>query len=263
MKATSIMIVETNPDLRNTLRHAFEDHGYLTWTCPGTEMAVSIFTAVHPSIVLLDLDFEGPSPLRLIYEWKAQSPTTRVIVESTTADAVRMREAMDHGAHAYLVKPYTLAPLFDLIEKNIPPGPPSGEAFRKAALRHSRKQKAKNILVPLVVAGERWRFVAIGSFPHGIADGCAIQKRDFSPSPLPKQDLRRAGVPVMHLMMIDIKRIDQLSRYVAHLHADAIDRLYPRARQTSFEMVFEPFGKTCRRDHGHLWQITPRRDTDL
>jgi len=52
------MIVETNTDLRNTLRHAFEDRGYMTWTCPAPELAISIFTVVQPSIVIVDLDFQ-------------------------------------------------------------------------------------------------------------------------------------------------------------------------------------------------------------
>lgn len=120
MKPLSIMIVENNTDLRNTLRHAFEDRGYLTWTCPAPEIAVSIFAAIQPSVVILDLDFEGPNPLRLIDAWRELSPNTRVIVESTATDAVRMREAMDRGAYAFLVKPYSLEPLFDLLEKEIP-----------------------------------------------------------------------------------------------------------------------------------------------
>jgi two-component system, chemotaxis family, chemotaxis protein CheY len=120
MQPVSIMIVENNTDLRNTLRHAFEDRGYLTWTCHAPEIAVSIFAAIHPSVVLLDLDFEGARPMELLDAWKEMSPHTRVIVESTTADAHRMREAIDHGARAFLIKPYTLAPLFDLLEQEMP-----------------------------------------------------------------------------------------------------------------------------------------------
>ena len=80
MKSVSIMIVENNPHLRSILRHAFEDRGYLTWTCPGPEIATSIFGAIHPNIVLLDLDFEGAELLHLIQSWKELSPETRVIM---------------------------------------------------------------------------------------------------------------------------------------------------------------------------------------
>ena len=133
MRAASIMIVETNTDLRNTLRHAFEDRGYMTWTCPAPELAISIFTVVQPSIVIVDLDFQGINVLHLLDIWRDIAPHTRVIVESTTADANRMREAMDHVAHAFLTKPYYLPPLFDLLEKDIPTDPPGSTPLKKAA----------------------------------------------------------------------------------------------------------------------------------
>jgi len=133
MKTASVMIVEKSTDLRNTLRHAFEDRGYLTWTCPALEIAVSIFAAVQPHVVLLDLDFEGPNSMHLIEIWKKTAPNTRIIVESTMADAGRMQEAMRHGAHAFLVKPYQLAPLFNLLEEDIPPMPPEHTVRKTAA----------------------------------------------------------------------------------------------------------------------------------
>jgi DNA-binding NtrC family response regulator len=133
MKVASIMILENNTDLRNTLRHAFEDRGYLTWTCPAPEIAISIFRAVLPSIVIVDLDFKETDVLRLIDVWRVLAPHTRVIVESTTADADRMREALAHGAQAFLTKPYSLSPLFDLLEKDLSSGAPVITPLKKVA----------------------------------------------------------------------------------------------------------------------------------
>jgi DNA-binding NtrC family response regulator len=123
MNSVSIMIVENNNDLRATLRHAFEDRGYLTWTCPTPEIAISIFAAIRPNVVLLDLDLEWADPIHLIDLWKEMSPHTRIIVESSDAEAQRMRDAVQHGAQAFLVKPYSMPPLFDLLEKDTPPTP--------------------------------------------------------------------------------------------------------------------------------------------
>jgi DNA-binding NtrC family response regulator len=128
VKSVSIMIVEDNSDLRNTLRHAFEDRGYLTWSCPTPEIAVSIFETVQPSIVILDLDFEGSQLFDLLDSWRKLSPTTRVIVESATADAERIQEAINHGAHAFFSKPYSLVPLLHFLENGVPPAPPLPKA---------------------------------------------------------------------------------------------------------------------------------------
>jgi DNA-binding NtrC family response regulator len=122
------MIVENNSDLRNTLRNAFEGRGYLTWTCRAPEIAVSIFETIQPSVVILDLDFEEGHILDLLDIWRERSPQTRVIVESASSDAERMQEAMKHGAHAFLTKPFALAPLFHLLEDDIPPASPITKA---------------------------------------------------------------------------------------------------------------------------------------
>src|SRR5215467_11071363 len=100
MRPASIMIVENNSDFRNRLRHAFEDRGYATWTCPGPEIAISIFAAVLPNVVILDMDFEGSDVLKLVEVWRELAPHTRVIVESSTTNVERMRQAMARGAHA-------------------------------------------------------------------------------------------------------------------------------------------------------------------
>ena len=105
----------------------------MTWTCPALEIAVSIFAAIHPNVVILDLDYEGADPLTLIATWKEMSPQTFVIVESQTADAEKMREAIERGAQAFLIKPYSLSPLFEMLEKDLPPNTPVASMLRKEA----------------------------------------------------------------------------------------------------------------------------------
>jgi DNA-binding NtrC family response regulator len=129
VKFVPVMIVENSSDLRSTLQSAFERRGYLTWTCRTPELAMSLFDTIHPSIVILDLDFEGGHILDLLDIWLDRSPQTRFIVESTNSDAECAEEVMKHGAHAFLVKPFSLAPLFHLLENDSPSGPP----VRKAA----------------------------------------------------------------------------------------------------------------------------------
>lgn len=113
------MIVETDTQTRNHLRHAFVDRGYKTWTCPGPEIANSIFTAVHPQIILLDWDGTDGQVVELLDYWKKTFPETRVIIESRTADAPRMEMAMEHGADAFVVKSSSLVTLFHLIENEM------------------------------------------------------------------------------------------------------------------------------------------------
>jgi DNA-binding NtrC family response regulator len=127
VKSVSIMIVENNSDLRQTLRHAFEDRGYLTWTCRNPDIAVSIFESIQPSVVILDLDFDE-NVLQILESWRLIAPDTRVVVESAEANTERIRAAMERGAHAFLTKPFSLVPLFQLLEDGMPPADPITKA---------------------------------------------------------------------------------------------------------------------------------------
>ena len=119
MKPTSVMIVEYNTDLRNTLMHAFEDRGYITWTFPSADIAVSIFATIQPLVIVLDLDVVGSQAVEMIEACKEQCPYASLIVESSTADSARIQEAIEHGAEAFLSKPYAMEPLFEIIDKKI------------------------------------------------------------------------------------------------------------------------------------------------
>ena len=116
MKLASVIIVEDNTDLCETLRHAFEDRGFLTWTFPRAGTAESLVDALHPDVVLFDLDMQGEEALLYISAWKKQSPGTFVFVESSRGDAEHLRIAMDHGADGFFVKPFSLVPLFELLD---------------------------------------------------------------------------------------------------------------------------------------------------
>lgn len=130
---TSVVIVECNADLCNILRHAFVDRGYVTWTFPSPEIAVSIFSTIQPAVIVLDLDVAGSQAIKLIEFCRKQCPRAAIIVESGTADAERMREVLKHGAQAFLVKPYALAPLFEILDKKAPPASPAIVRMDQAA----------------------------------------------------------------------------------------------------------------------------------
>ncbi len=123
MRNATVIIVEKDSAIRNQLMCAFEERGYWTWTSPSPEMAFSIFSYVEPTVILLDLDGQEPEALELLAGCKKNSPQTLLIVEAGDTDAAQMKAAMDYGADAFLVRSFSLAPLFDILEKDIPPAP--------------------------------------------------------------------------------------------------------------------------------------------
>jgi DNA-binding NtrC family response regulator len=133
MKATSVMIVENNPDLRTTLRNAFEAHGYATWTFPSPEIAVCIFSTVQPTVIVLDLDVLGERAYEMIEACKVLCPNSSVIVECNTGDTAQGKKAVEHGAQAFIVKSHSLAPLFEILENTVSADPDADDSIAKSA----------------------------------------------------------------------------------------------------------------------------------
>ena len=70
MKPRSVIIVENNLDIRTQLMYAFEQRGYLTWTCPSTDVAVQLFSTILPDIVVMDLDLNDGEAMAILQTWK-------------------------------------------------------------------------------------------------------------------------------------------------------------------------------------------------
>ena len=120
-KKKSILVIEDDPQLMSNLIQAFERQGYYAWGCPWVERAHTIFTTVRPDFVFLDLDFGDSRRMELIEKCKMYSPKTQIIVESASADGDLRDRAMTHGADLFLVKPFSLQPLFELLEHPLIP----------------------------------------------------------------------------------------------------------------------------------------------
>jgi DNA-binding NtrC family response regulator len=117
MTFTSILIVEPESEMRERLKQAFESRGYRTWTCPAADVALECLATVQPQVMLVNLDGSEAWALELLEGLQRQRMAVRVIVGSAHADPTRMREIMDRGAYAFLLRPFSIEPLFDLLER--------------------------------------------------------------------------------------------------------------------------------------------------
>lgn len=126
MKTASIIIVEKDREVRDQLRSVFESKGFATWTCPSSDLAVSIFSSILPDVVVLDLDLEGDEAMDLLHTWKQTAPETRVYAGSLAEDPYRIQLAKACGADDVFRKPFPIEYLISVIEG-------SAQSPRKAA----------------------------------------------------------------------------------------------------------------------------------
>jgi DNA-binding response OmpR family regulator len=120
MKST-ILVVDDEPDIVLMIRTILRSAGYEVMTAGSVREADQVLSAEEPDLVLLDIrlpDGEGWEILeRLVEEGRHERlPVVMISAHSTPSTAVR---ALESGARAYIVKPFTADQLIGTIDTQL------------------------------------------------------------------------------------------------------------------------------------------------
>jgi DNA-binding response OmpR family regulator len=121
MPLPSILVVDDNEDNANIIRDYLEARGYPITVAYNGDEAMAAFGTVKPSIVLLDVMMPGRDGWQVCREMKS-SPSgrdIRVIMVTALQDWMDKRQALETGADDYVEKPFELAKLASVVERNI------------------------------------------------------------------------------------------------------------------------------------------------
>jgi DNA-binding NarL/FixJ family response regulator len=114
-----VMIVDDHPIWRDALERDLVEAG---WTVVGAfadgESAVRIAPAVHPDVVLMDLQLPGMSGVEAAGALVAQDPSVRVLMFSSSGEDADVLAAVKVGALGYLVKSAARAELLDAVARS-------------------------------------------------------------------------------------------------------------------------------------------------
>ena len=116
----SILVVDDNEDNANIIRDYLEARGYPISVAYNGDEAMAMFESVKPAIVLLDVMMPGRDGWQVCREMKA-SPMgrdIRVIMVTALQDWMDKRQALETGADDYVEKPFELAKLASVVERN-------------------------------------------------------------------------------------------------------------------------------------------------
>jgi putative two-component system response regulator len=106
--AHRILIVDDEKLIRYVLETFFEDQGdYCVTAATATEGRERIEREAFDA-VLCDVDMPGESGLELVRWARVRRPSTAMILMSGIGDARVAAEALNLGAHGFLVKPFPL-----------------------------------------------------------------------------------------------------------------------------------------------------------
>ena len=108
--ARTVLVVEDEPTLRETLADALEGEGFRVRSAGDGRAALSLFRAEHPDLVLLDLmlpEIPGIEVCRII---RAESRVPIIILTARDSEVDKV-VGLELGADDYVTKPFSLREL--------------------------------------------------------------------------------------------------------------------------------------------------------
>lgn len=122
----SILVVDDDSSVRETLRHVLKDRGYQVTLAKNGDEALERLREQEYSLVLTDLRMPGMQGIELMRKIQRAYPDVGVIIMTAYGTIDTAIEAMSHGAADYLIKPFAPEELFRVTER----------ARREPSVRH-------------------------------------------------------------------------------------------------------------------------------
>ena len=119
MQDTSVLIVDDEPIVRESIRDWLKDAGYQVATAESGEEALEMIEKQDFSVILLDVRLPGQTGITVLKQVKALKPEIKSIIITAYPSAELTAEAMELGAIDYLVKPIAPDDLEKLIRETL------------------------------------------------------------------------------------------------------------------------------------------------
>ena len=120
-KLPSILVVDDNHDNADIIRDYLDAQGYPISVAYDGDEAMKLFEREKPSIILLDVMMPGRDGWQVCREMK-DHPTLgssiRIIMVTALQDWINKRQALETGADDFVEKPFELAALAKVVERN-------------------------------------------------------------------------------------------------------------------------------------------------
>ena len=113
-----ILIVEDSFYMRTMLKNMLSDAGYeVVGEAPNGQTALQMAKETNPDLVTLDVILPDNTGLDVLKGIKKDQPDMKVIIVSAVGQEVIVTEAMEHGALAYIVKPFSEDKVLEVVGK--------------------------------------------------------------------------------------------------------------------------------------------------
>lgn len=112
----SVLVIESNRDIRDFISIALADEGYRITAVPDMDMALGMLTHINPDVILMDMiSPKDSNPAFIDAYHRLPGPHAPVILLTTQLQPDRL--AADFHADGFLSKPFHLNDLLELVTR--------------------------------------------------------------------------------------------------------------------------------------------------
>lgn len=113
----TILVVDDDKNIRYALKRMFEDKGLGVITAKNGKEALDILDKEIPDLVVMDIMMPGMNGLQVLKEMRENYPKLLVIIMTAFGTTDTAIEAMRLGAYEYILKPFDVQKMWELVEK--------------------------------------------------------------------------------------------------------------------------------------------------
>ena len=124
----TILIIDDDAEIRYSLDRVLSPDGHKIITADSGEQGIEVAEKNNPDLIFLDNRMGGISGIETLQHLRTASPASLVILMTAYGTTQTAIQAMKHGAFDYVLKPFDLAKLKEMVAKALKASIDSGNS---------------------------------------------------------------------------------------------------------------------------------------
>ena len=118
-KKIRIMVIDDERIVVTRLKASLEKYGYMVKAFTNSEQALQALSQQHFDVIVTDLKMPGVDGMEIFHYAHTHFPETKIIIISGFATVETAKEAFKKGVYDFVVKPFRINQLRDIIKKAV------------------------------------------------------------------------------------------------------------------------------------------------
>ena len=152
---STILIIDDDAEIRYSLDRVLSQDGHQIISADSGEKGIEVASKENPNLIFLDNRMGGISGIETLQHLRTAAPHSMVILMTAYGTTQTAIQAMKHGAFDYVLKPFDLKKLKDLVTKALKAGKDSGAD----SLSHKSLLNSEDLEEGIVGSGDKMQEV--------------------------------------------------------------------------------------------------------